>query len=48
MRDAWSLTAAELAAAYATGAVTLEDALQSVLDRVEAVRTECNRDHRPC
>src|SRR6201987_755528 len=42
LRDAWALTAAELAAAYATDAVTPEDALQSVLSRVEAVNGELN------
>jgi aspartyl-tRNA(Asn)/glutamyl-tRNA(Gln) amidotransferase subunit A len=42
MRDAWALTAAELSAAYATGAVTPEDALQSVLNRIEAVNPELN------
>jgi len=41
-RDAWALTAAELAAAYATGAVTPEDALQSVLGRIEVVNPELN------
>lgn len=42
MRDVWALTAAELSAAYATGAVTPEDALQSVLNRIEAVNPELN------
>ena len=42
MRDAWALTAAELAAAYATGAVTPEDALRSVLGRIEEVNPELN------
>jgi len=42
MRDAWALTAAELSAAYATGAVTPEGALQSVLNRIEAVNPELN------
>ena len=40
--EAWALTAAELAAAYAAGAVTPEDALQSVLGRIEAVNGELN------
>jgi aspartyl-tRNA(Asn)/glutamyl-tRNA(Gln) amidotransferase subunit A len=40
--DAWALTATELAAAYATGAVTPEGALQSVLSRIEAVNGELN------
>ncbi len=42
MRDAWTLTVAELAAAYATGAVTPEGALQSVLSRIEVVNPELN------
>ncbi len=42
MRDAWALTAADLAAAYATGATSPEDALESVLGRIEAVNPELN------
>jgi aspartyl-tRNA(Asn)/glutamyl-tRNA(Gln) amidotransferase subunit A len=42
IRDVWALTAAELAAAYATNAVTPEDALQSVLSRIAAVNGELN------
>jgi aspartyl-tRNA(Asn)/glutamyl-tRNA(Gln) amidotransferase subunit A len=40
--EAWALTATELAAAYATDAVTPEGALQSVLSRIEAVNGELN------
>src|SRR6202158_5627437 len=42
MRDAWALTAAALTAAYATGAATPEDALDSVWGRSEAVNPELN------
>src|SRR6202045_4200126 len=42
MRDAWALTAADLTAAYTTGAATPEDALQSGLNRIEAVNPELN------
>lgn len=42
MRDAWALTAADLTAAYRTGAATPEDALESVLGRIEAVNPELN------
>jgi aspartyl-tRNA(Asn)/glutamyl-tRNA(Gln) amidotransferase subunit A len=42
MRDAWALTAADLAAAYAAGAVTPEAALESVLGRIEAVNPDLN------
>ena len=42
MRDAWALTAADLTAAYATGAATPEDALESVLGRIEAVNPGLN------
>lgn len=42
MPDSWALTATELAAVYATNAVTPEDALQSVLSRIEAVNGELN------
>jgi aspartyl-tRNA(Asn)/glutamyl-tRNA(Gln) amidotransferase subunit A len=42
MPDAWTLTAADLTAAYGTGAATPEDALESVLGRIEAVNPELN------
>jgi aspartyl-tRNA(Asn)/glutamyl-tRNA(Gln) amidotransferase subunit A len=42
MRDAWTLTAADLTAAYATGAATPEGALESVLSRIEAVNPGLN------
>src|ERR1700682_968291 len=42
MRDAWALTAADLTAAYATGAATPEDALESVLGRIEALNPDLN------
>jgi aspartyl-tRNA(Asn)/glutamyl-tRNA(Gln) amidotransferase subunit A len=42
MRDAWALTAADLTAAYATGAATPEDALESVLGRIETVNPGLN------
>ena len=42
MRDAWALTAADLTAAYATGAATPEAALESVLGRIEAVNPDLN------
>src|SRR3984893_6288196 len=42
MPDAWTLTAADLALAFATGEVTPEDALESVLGRIEAVNPELN------
>jgi aspartyl-tRNA(Asn)/glutamyl-tRNA(Gln) amidotransferase subunit A len=42
MRDAWALTAADLTAAYATGAATPEDALESVLGRIEALNPGLN------
>jgi aspartyl-tRNA(Asn)/glutamyl-tRNA(Gln) amidotransferase subunit A len=42
MRDAWALTAADLTGAYATGAATPEAALESVLDRIEAVNPSLN------
>jgi aspartyl-tRNA(Asn)/glutamyl-tRNA(Gln) amidotransferase subunit A len=42
MRDAWALTAADLTAAYATGAATPEATLESVLGRIEAVNPDLN------
>ena len=42
MSDAWALTAADLTAAYATGAATPEAALESVLGRIEAVNPDLN------
>jgi aspartyl-tRNA(Asn)/glutamyl-tRNA(Gln) amidotransferase subunit A len=42
MRDAWALTAADLTAAYATGAATPEAALESVLGRIEALNPDLN------
>lgn len=42
MRDLWRATAAELAALYASGAATPEQALESVLARVEAVNGTLN------
>ena len=42
MTEAWALTAAALTAAYATGAVTPEAALDSVLNRIEAVNSALN------
>jgi aspartyl-tRNA(Asn)/glutamyl-tRNA(Gln) amidotransferase subunit A len=42
MRDSWALTAAGLSAAYASGTVTPEGALESVLNRIEAVNPVLN------
>jgi aspartyl-tRNA(Asn)/glutamyl-tRNA(Gln) amidotransferase subunit A len=42
MSDAWALTAAGLSAAYASGAATPESALESVLNRIEAVNPVLN------
>lgn len=42
MPDAWTLTAADLTVAYATGEVTPEDARESVLGRIETVNPGLN------